>query len=89
MSFNNFTFRHLSPEDRATYQRELLRMVSTRNESLARKWAEDRVERVFALKTAADDFGGEAPGAMAESIEQEYEIAGRMVIDAMVREVQA
>lgn len=24
MSFNNFTFKHLSPGDRAIYQRELL-----------------------------------------------------------------
>ena len=87
----NTECRYLSPEDRADYQRELLRLLSTRNESLAKRWGADRADRCFALKAVAGDTEEArafSPFSTGErEIEVEFLLAGQELLSAIRQEV--
>jgi hypothetical protein len=82
-------YRYLSPEDRAAYQRELLHLLSTRNESLAKRWGVDRADRCFALKATLGDFRGVSLGGFREVTEHEFYLAGQELLAAIRKEVKA
>lgn len=80
-----FDFRLLSPEDRADCQRELLRLLDTRNESLSQRWGADRADRCTTLKITLGDFTGMAPGTLQEAMAHEFYLAGRELLDRISR----
>jgi|LauGreDrversion4_2_1035121.scaffolds.fasta_scaffold32141_1 hypothetical protein len=82
-------YRYLSPEDRAAYQRELLRLLSTRNESLAKRWGVDRADRCTALKTALGDFRGVSLSGLREGMEHEFYLAGQELLSTIHKAVKA
>lgn len=85
---STFTFRYLSPEERQAYQRELLRILETRNESLAKRWGVDRADRCTALKTTLGDFRGVSPAHLREETEHEFYLAGQELLSALRKAVQ-
>jgi len=84
-----FTYRYLSPEDRAAYQHELLRLLDVRNESLAKRWGADRADRCTALKTTLGDFRGAALGTLREGMEHEFYLAGQELLSTIHKAVKA
>ena len=79
-------FRYLSPEERQAYQHELLRLLEVRNESLAKRWGQDRADRCKSLNVAVGDFRGPGVAHLPEGMEHEFYLAGRELIAAIHRE---
>jgi len=84
---STFAFRYLSPDDRRAYKDELLHLLQTRNESLAKRWGIDRANRCLALKLALEDFNDDRVtcirGLMEQEMEREFYLAGLELLDAI------
>jgi len=84
----NYAYRYISPEDAAAYQRELLRVLDTRNESLSLKVGKKRADARFSLNTAAEQFGGVSLAHLREGIAQDYLMAGRQLLAHLRQEAR-
>lgn len=80
------TYRYLSPEERLSYQRELLRLLEVRNESLAKRMGSERADARTSLNTVIGDFGGPSVSHLREGMEHEFYLAGRELIGRIRRQ---
>lgn len=85
----NYTFRHLSPEGRQAYQRELLRILGTRNASPKKRGGVGRADRCTALKTGVGDLRGQSLEQLCKEMEKDFFMAGRELLAAVPKEVAA
>jgi hypothetical protein len=85
-----YTFRHLSPEGRRAYQRELLRILEYRNASPTKKrWGVGRADRCTALKAGVGDLRGQSLEQLCKEMEKDFFMAGRELLAAVPKEVAA
>jgi len=81
-------YRYLSPEDRLAYQRELLRLMDVRNESLSNRIGAERADARFSLNTTVEAFGGESLPHLREGMQHEFYLAGQELIASLLKGVR-
>lgn len=79
----------LSPEDRKSYQKELIDKLLTRNHSLSSKLAKEWVALRLEAGGSLDEDGLKNPQGMEEQIKKEMLFAGLEIISAAHKGVQS
>ena len=85
----NDTRTYLSPEDRTKYQLALVDKLSTRNESLSLKLAEEWIQQRIKAGESVGCEGLRNPKGMKEQIVREMHLAGLAICQAARKGVQS
>jgi len=85
---SNNTKTHLSPEDRKNYQLALIDKLTTRNESLSIKLADEWIQQRLKAGESLGIEGLRNPDGMKEQIRAEMHLAGLSICSAAGNEVK-